>query len=816
VRNEQGHRLKRVSPRQVITAEGFREWLVEAMKRQRDRAHGEEVEESELDDRVGQLYEAFALFRVLTYDPTVEQSLESNRRLTGKVMTVARLLEEAAPLENKTVPEGLKGVDRELAAARSAVREAFGRFAQTLRPSFTAEKAGPALVAFERATRRLRDTADRARRQVFDDPTSSKQQRAEMNRLAARASGLYAAAGEMHIALYNIGLALRVVPALDPLALRADREPDDEHQPWLSLQVLLHGSDPLLADYPQEPLQAARAAFSRLADAYRDRDDPDRPSRVKRAAEHFAAAMRELGEAIEPLRRDLSVPGDEADRMRILAATAYPPPGFHKAELHYNRANPFLWSWIIYLAATASLAMSFGIIRRPAFWLGIVLIATGIGMLAYGLSLRTYITGWTAVTNMFETVVLVAAVVALMGLWFTLIPLLWPGLRRAWQWTALPLSQRSHRMDGTGGTVSVGLTPDHQSTQAHGHRPVGPAGLQWALFALRLALAAALFYALTMLPYGSAGRAVIRLLPETDVGASLPTLNDLLAWSVGLGVLAIIVWLVPRTVLAALLAPVTIVADWIRHGVSKPLAEVYRRRLFAGTGAAVGFLTALVAYQAPIFNRDIEALQPILRDNFWLTVHVVSITASYGAGALAWGLANISMAYYLFGRYRDPVGVDPSDANREDTPSQVSRTGRRPPEACTRLALFTYRAIQVAVLLLAVGTILGALWADVAWGRFWSFDAKETWSLISILVYMIILHARYIGWSGDFGLAVGAVLGASAILMAWYGVNYVLGSGLHTYGGGVGGQREVFLIVAVNWLFVAAAATRYSFERMKA
>ena len=121
--------------------------------------------------------------------------------------------------------------------------------------------------------------------------------------------------------------------------------------------------------------------------------------------------------------------------------------------------------------------------------------------------------------------------------------------------------------------------------------------------------------------------------------------------------------------------------------------------------------------------------------------------------------------------------------------------------------------MKVAVLLLAAGIILGALWADKAWGRFWGWDAKEVWSLITLLAYLAILHARYIGWCGNFGLAVTAVLGFTSIIMAWYGVNHVLGSGLHSYGQGAGGQWEVTIAVAANWVFVVLAALRYTAQR---
>jgi cytochrome c biogenesis factor len=112
-----------------------------------------------------------------------------------------------------------------------------------------------------------------------------------------------------------------------------------------------------------------------------------------------------------------------------------------------------------------------------------------------------------------------------------------------------------------------------------------------------------------------------------------------------------------------------------------------------------------------------------------------------------------------------------------------------------------------------VGTILGGMWADVSWGRFWGWDPKEVWALISLLAYMIFLHARHAGWASHFNLAVAAVLGFVAILCTWYVVNYVMQAGKHSYGQGAGGgQWVIFALFGVNLLFLAAAAGRYAME----
>jgi len=120
---------------------------------------------------------------------------------------------------------------------------------------------------------------------------------------------------------------------------------------------------------------------------------------------------------------------------------------------------------------------------------------------------------------------------------------------------------------------------------------------------------------------------------------------------------------------------------------------------------------------------------------------------------------------------------------------------------------------------LAGGTILGGLWADVSWGRFWGWDPKEVWALISVLVYLAILHARFAGWLNNFGLTAGTVIGAIMIAGSWYGVNFILpmispdgSAGLHSYGAGSGGQAYVFSFIGLNILYLIAATVRYSIE----
>jgi ABC-type transport system involved in cytochrome c biogenesis permease subunit len=210
------------------------------------------------------------------------------------------------------------------------------------------------------------------------------------------------------------------------------------------------------------------------------------------------------------------------------------------------------------------------------------------------------------------------------------------------------------------------------------------------------------------------------------------------------------------------------------------LELIYRRRVIAIGGAVVALLATVVAdAMPPEWGNSIRNLTPVLRSNYWLTIHVLTIVSSYAAFALALVLGNIVLGQYIYGK----------------TPAETIRTN----------LLFIYRAVQIGVLLVATGTILGGLWADVSWGRFWGWDPKEVWALIVLLTYLALLHGRYAGWIKQFGLAVGAVMCFTAVLMSWYGVNFVLGAGLHSYGFNTGGQGYVYTFVALQWAFVLVA-----------
>lgn len=220
------------------------------------------------------------------------------------------------------------------------------------------------------------------------------------------------------------------------------------------------------------------------------------------------------------------------------------------------------------------------------------------------------------------------------------------------------------------------------------------------------------------------------------------------------------------------------------------IAQLLNRKawyLFAGVCAA--FASVLFAGLVPLESQT-NAIPAVLRSNYWLIVHVLTITASYGVLLVASVLGHAYLFKYII------LG-------------KTAEAGEGGARASHPLIVQTYRTIQVGLFLLTAGTILGGVWAADSWGRFWGWDPKETWALISIVIYFAILHARHIRWLRDFGMAVSAVLAFIAIVWTFYGVNYVMATGLHSYGFGSGGEVWVGLWAIAEIAFMVVARLRY-------
>ena len=208
---------------------------------------------------------------------------------------------------------------------------------------------------------------------------------------------------------------------------------------------------------------------------------------------------------------------------------------------------------------------------------------------------------------------------------------------------------------------------------------------------------------------------------------------------------------------------------------------LHRKRFVALAAGLTGFLCLAFAENLPI-DSAINPLVPVLAHTFWLSVHVMTIMLAYSALALTMVLGHVVLYLELF------------------------RPGRS--DLLGTLSKLLYKTLQVGLLFLAAGIIFGAVWANESWGRYWGWDPKETWSLITFFVYLAIVHARFAGWIRDFGLAASAILGFLSVVMTYYGVNFILASGLHSYGFSEGGQLYVLLYALIEIAVISAAFLR--------
>jgi ABC-type transport system involved in cytochrome c biogenesis permease subunit len=184
--------------------------------------------------------------------------------------------------------------------------------------------------------------------------------------------------------------------------------------------------------------------------------------------------------------------------------------------------------------------------------------------------------------------------------------------------------------------------------------------------------------------------------------------------------------------------------------------SIYRLGLGNIVASVVGFLTLLVAYNLSLDGDTFIVLQAVLDTQFWLATHVVTINLGYAATFMAgaWGAMYILLAHVF------PV-LD------QDARHKLTRT--------------LYGTLCFGIFFSFVGTVLGGLWADDSWGRFWGWDPKENGALIIVLWNALVLHARWGGIVKGRGLAALAVGGNIVTIWSWFGVNE-LGVGLHTYG----------------------------------
>ncbi|MFG0242377.1 MAG: cytochrome c biogenesis protein CcsA [Phycisphaerales bacterium JB054] len=220
-------------------------------------------------------------------------------------------------------------------------------------------------------------------------------------------------------------------------------------------------------------------------------------------------------------------------------------------------------------------------------------------------------------------------------------------------------------------------------------------------------------------------------------------------------------------------------------GWAAALAGVFMERLYplgvAILGSAtIGAGTLIIAHNLGNDGDTMQMMQAVLDSNFWLATHVITITLGYSATFLAGALA----AVYLLGR---------------------AFTRAVTPERERAMIRMVYGVVCFAMLLSFVGTVLGGIWADQSWGRFWGWDPKENGAALVVLINAIILHARWGGLVRAPGIAALAVAGNIVTVWSWFGTN-MLGVGLHAYGFMDSASLWLGVFVASQFLLMALAS----------
>jgi ABC-type transport system involved in cytochrome c biogenesis permease subunit len=224
------------------------------------------------------------------------------------------------------------------------------------------------------------------------------------------------------------------------------------------------------------------------------------------------------------------------------------------------------------------------------------------------------------------------------------------------------------------------------------------------------------------------------------------------------------------------------------------IAEAINRRRIALTlGAFVGALGMFVAGRFELLEQQdtLRELQAVLRTNFWLATHVTSITIGYAGGLLAGFIAHVYLLAKLFGL-------------KKDSYSFYRNIGR-----------MTYGVLCFAVVFSTVGTILGGIWANDSWGRFWGWDPKENGALLIVLWQLLILHGRLGGFWRDWGIAMLAVAGNVVVAFSWFGVN-LMGVGLHSYGFQAGTKFWLTVFYGTQGLVLLLGAIAWFREKQSA
>ena len=199
----------------------------------------------------------------------------------------------------------------------------------------------------------------------------------------------------------------------------------------------------------------------------------------------------------------------------------------------------------------------------------------------------------------------------------------------------------------------------------------------------------------------------------------------------------------------------------------------YRKsKITAGASALLAGLILMTAGHSK-YDPQLTQLEPVLK-SYWLNIHVACLTISYSFFGLGFILSLINLVIM----------------------SVRKSAGKLSTKTITELTYVNEMTLTIGLVLATIGTFLGGVWANESWGRYWGWDAKETWALVIVLVYAFVLHMRFVpGLRGKFAFNFASSLSFASVIMTFIGVNYYLTKGLHSY---ARGDKPVF----AGWVWI--------------
>lgn len=210
------------------------------------------------------------------------------------------------------------------------------------------------------------------------------------------------------------------------------------------------------------------------------------------------------------------------------------------------------------------------------------------------------------------------------------------------------------------------------------------------------------------------------------------------------------------------------------------LAFDRKSKLTVASGTFVASMILMVAHLNWL-DPSIANLQPVL-NSYWLMIHVAVIVASYGPFTLGMVLGLVALLLMLF----------TNQSNKEKMTLHIKE-----------ITYINEMALTIGLVMLTIGNFLGGQWANESWGRYWGWDPKETWALISIMVYAFVIHARFVpAFRGLFSFNFMSVLAFASILMTYFGVNFHL-TGMHSYASGEKQNVIIYLYIFITYMVFA-------------